>query len=116
MILQLSQAFLGSNLAFHFRSDDMAALGRERIEAYRGRKYFLLDQKFFVSGEAALEQTIPSLASIPSLFLSSLSMYMTAYVCTDLRPNVQLCSMCVLLLSEFCPFAVSFFIGGQDFQ
>lgn len=91
----------------------MAALGRERIEACRGRKYFLLDQKLFVSGKAALEQTIPSLAS---LSLSSPSMYMTAYVCTDLRPNVQLCSMCVLLLSEFCPFAVSFFIGGQDFQ
>lgn len=41
------------------------------------------------SGKAALEQTIPSLDSLLSLSLPSPSVYMPAYICTDLRPNIQ---------------------------
>lgn len=107
-IPELSLAFLRSNLASHFRSDDMVTLGRDRTEACRRRKYFLLDN-IFLEVAKQLRSKSPHRCTLFFLSLSFLFLCVCACIlCTDVTSRIQQCSVFVLLLSEF--FLLLFFL------
>lgn len=101
-IPELSLAFLRSNLASHFRSDDMVTLGRDRTKACRRRKYFLLDNIFL---EVAKQLRSKSPHRCTLFFLSLSFLFLCVYACIymyrcDIQNTVQYLFFCSL--NSFC--------------
>lgn len=101
-IPELSLAFLRSNLASHFRSDDMVTLGRDRTKACRRRKYFLLDNIFL---EVAKQLRSKSPHRCTLFFLSLSFLFLCVHACIymyrcDIQNTVQYLFFCSL--NSFC--------------